>query len=111
VTKSFSLSDNPGLVPLLFNSITGGTHAVNGGDVTGSTTSIAFLLANSNQTAYAFFDDSGAGPDKDYDDMVVRIDFVVTPPVTPVPLPAALPLFASGLGAMGLFTWRRRRKA
>jgi hypothetical protein len=27
------------------------------------------------------------------------------------PLPAALPLFASGIGAMGLFGWRRKRKA
>jgi len=27
------------------------------------------------------------------------------------PLPAALPLFATGLGAMGLFGWRRKRKA
>lgn len=27
-----------------------------------------------------------------------------------VPLPAALPLFASGLGAMGLLAWRRKRK-
>lgn len=26
------------------------------------------------------------------------------------PLPAALPLFASGLGALGVLTWRRRRK-
>jgi hypothetical protein len=26
------------------------------------------------------------------------------------PLPAALPLFASGLGALGLFGWRRKRK-
>jgi hypothetical protein len=32
---------------------------------------------------------------------------------TPVatPLPAALPLFASGLGALGLFGWRRKRKS
>jgi CHRD domain len=29
----------------------------------------------------------------------------------PTPLPAALPLFATGLGAMGLFGWRRKRKA
>jgi len=30
--------------------------------------------------------------------------------VTPAtPLPAALPLFATGLGAMGLFGWRRKR--
>jgi hypothetical protein len=27
------------------------------------------------------------------------------------PLPTALPLFASGLGAIGLFGWRRKRKA
>ena len=27
------------------------------------------------------------------------------------PLPAALPLFASGLGALGLLTWPRKRKA
>jgi len=27
------------------------------------------------------------------------------------PVPAALPLFASGLGALGLFGWRRKRKA
>ena len=28
-----------------------------------------------------------------------------------VPLPAAFPLFATGLGALGLLGWRRRRKA
>ena len=31
--------------------------------------------------------------------------------VTAVPLPAALPLFAGGLGIMGLMGWRRKRKA
>ena len=30
--------------------------------------------------------------------------------VSTTPLPAALPLFATGLGAMGLFGWRRKRK-
>jgi hypothetical protein len=35
----------------------------------------------------------------------------VTPEVSTTPLPAALPLFAAGLGAMGLFGWRRKRKA
>ena len=28
-----------------------------------------------------------------------------------VPLPAALPLFPTGLGALGLLGWRRKRKA
>jgi hypothetical protein len=33
-------------------------------------------------------------------------------PVAPAtPLPAALPLFATGLGALGLLGWRRKRKA
>jgi hypothetical protein len=32
-------------------------------------------------------------------------------PVAATPLPAALPLFASGLGALGLFGWRRKKKA
>jgi hypothetical protein len=35
----------------------------------------------------------------------------VDPFVSPVPLPAALPLFAAGLGVMGLLGWRRKRKA
>ena len=34
----------------------------------------------------------------------------VTDPPSAAPLPAALPLFASGLGAMGLFGWWRKRK-
>lgn len=34
----------------------------------------------------------------------------VTDPVSQAPLPAALPLFASGLGGMGLFSWWRKRK-
>lgn len=31
--------------------------------------------------------------------------------VLPTPLPAALPLFATGLGALGLLGWRRKKKA
>ncbi len=37
----------------------------------------------------------------------VRVDFATSP----VPLPAALPLFAAGLGAMGIMGWRKKRKA
>jgi hypothetical protein len=35
---------------------------------------------------------------------------VTDPGVSQAPLPAALPLFASGLGGMGLFSWWRKRK-
>lgn len=43
-------------------------------------------------------------------DIVVMDDFIFGEPTNPVPLPAALPLFATGLGALGLLDWRRRRK-
>jgi len=32
-------------------------------------------------------------------------------PIDPVPLPAALPLFATGLVGLGLLGWRRKKKA
>ncbi|HEY2229969.1 MAG TPA: hypothetical protein VGI22_19955 [Xanthobacteraceae bacterium] len=35
---------------------------------------------------------------------------VTTTPLTTTPLPSALPLFAGGLAALGLFGWRRKRK-
>ena len=31
--------------------------------------------------------------------------------VSTIPLPGALPLFATGLGTLGLLSWRRKRKA
>jgi hypothetical protein len=36
--------------------------------------------------------------------------FDFTPPVAATPLPAALPLFATGIGGLGLLGWRRKRK-
>jgi hypothetical protein len=38
-------------------------------------------------------------------------NIVINGPTAATPLPAALPLFATGLGALGLLGWRRRRKA
>jgi hypothetical protein len=39
-----------------------------------------------------------------------EISFSASPEVATTPLPTALPLFASGLAAIGLFGWRRKRK-
>jgi hypothetical protein len=40
-----------------------------------------------------------------------RADGIVTVESTATPLPAALPLFATGLAALGMFGWRRKRKS
>jgi hypothetical protein len=40
-----------------------------------------------------------------------RIQFGFVTTVNPVPLPRTLPLFATGLGVMGLIVWRRKRMA
>jgi len=106
------LSVNSGVVPFLFRAITpGNLDAVNGGTIA-SGLQIAFARV-SDSIFYAFFDDGGAGPDADFDDMVVRItarDLGGGTQAT-TPLPATLPLFATGLGALGLFGLRRKRKA
>jgi hypothetical protein len=46
-----------------------------------------------------------------FEDAFRRVTSGSLAPVAPVPLPAALPLFATGLGALGLLAWRRKRKA
>jgi hypothetical protein len=49
------------------------------------------------------YNDPGS-TDRDYDDLMA------VGHISAVPLPGALPLFATGLGALGLFGWRRKRK-
>lgn len=73
----------------------GGFQNTNGG----LAPSIAFYVVDS-RTVYAFFDDGGAGTNRDFDDMVVKISIV--------PVPAAGLLL---LGSLGGFAALRRRKA
>lgn len=73
--------------------------------------SIGIIMALSLNSAFPQFHlirvaDLGFGTDRS---VIARsADFV---PVSEVPLLAALPLFATGLGALGLLGWRRKRKA
>ena len=107
------INPSGGYVPITFNSLnysSGNGEAINGGTIA-SDLEIAFAQVSST-VVYAFFDDGGAGPDRDFDDMVVRIQISDLPTsLGNAPLPAALPLFATGLGALGLLGWRRKRKA
>jgi len=43
-------------------------------------------------------------------DTGISTDLATFTPASTTPLPAALPLFATGLGALGLLGWRRKRK-
>ena len=54
--------------------------------------------------------DTGSGPYEQTGGDFGQLDYAPMS-VSATPLPAALPLFATGLGAMGLFCWRRKRKA
>jgi hypothetical protein len=118
LNSSFTLTNQTnGLVPFLFDSAGGGYSqtngtAVNGGPI-GKNVAIGFFINQSNpDIAYALLEDIWQGGDADFDDMVVQVQLgsSVTTNQFSTPLPAALPLFATGLGAMGLLGWRRKRK-
>jgi len=70
----------------------------------GAEPSLAFSkVYDGGSSMFAFFDDSGGRRDRDFDDMVVRID------VASVPLPAGLLLMGTGLAGFGAM--RRRKKS
>lgn len=68
-------------------------------------------LAAFGQRVWLWFDDGGANVDDNHDDMVISIAIRGGSVVTPVPVPAALPLLGLGLGVFGLMGLRRRRRA
>jgi len=73
-----------------------------------SSTSSTINTADYSNTAQLFFDFAEAGA---FFSAVSGHNYssaAIGPSATPVP--AALPLFASGLGALGLLGWRRKRK-
>jgi hypothetical protein len=61
----------------------------------------SFMVTGSGSDTLTFFETDGPG--------FMALDDVSLTAATP--LPAALPLFATGLGGLGLLGWRRKRKA
>ena len=85
----------------LIDLFSGETAVLSGsGSFAGSNTDGGFLQVILNATV-ATIDFSATGRGSDF--AVAGFE------VTPVPLPAALPLFAGGLGLLGLLGWRRKR--
>ena len=82
-----------------------------GGVANGSAlnTSPTFAIFGGQSSGYKYiigYDDVGAGPDRDFDDMVIGVNFTAAP----VPEPEIYAMLAVGLGLMG-FVGRRRKQA
>ncbi len=106
----YVLGSNPGAVPFLFDTVTGGNLAATNGGAVQSPLRIAFAKL-SDTVWYALFDDGGGGQDHDYDDMVLRITVSSAQLETsPTPLPGAIWLLGTVLaGGFGAGRWRKRK--
>ena len=63
----------------------------------------SYFLPGANSLVFSLFNDAPPA--------AFRAAVTVSADAAAVPIPAALPLFAAGLGAMGFMGWRRKRKA
>ena len=79
---------------------------IGGGDYFLIGTSYTGFAATSGILKFFYWDSNAS----DNTQSVAAITAIVSAPSFETPLPAALPLFASGLGVMGLLGWRRKRK-
>lgn len=108
-----TVSTGPGLLDFRFCSYSAGSSLVgcssNAQNDALSMSSFQSIALNiTDNTAWLFWDDSGAGPDDNHDDMIIKAVFT---PSTSVPEPGTLALFGLGLLAMGFAASRRQGKA
>jgi uncharacterized membrane protein len=71
---------------------------------------LGMLAGDSNSVALAI-NDAGQIAGWSFGPGQVHATLWVDPPALQTPLPATLPLFATGLGALGLLGWRRKKTA
>ena len=116
-TYSFSawMADWSGFLPkaglsVQINGSEFATMTAPGSEDTWSEMTGSFVATSSGAATLSFVETTSAFGGNDYglDDITLTTE---VSGVGTTPLPAALPLFASGLGAMSLFGWRRKRKA
>lgn len=91
-----------GTLNFSFNTSSPNISVVNGSATTTSPTFAIFAGGTSGYKWVLGYDDSGAGPDRDFDDMVIG--------VTVVPEPEAYGLALAGMGVVA-FAMRRSRRA
>ena len=121
-TGTITLSSAPSLTSQTDYTSAAVTFSIDGESFSGTANSVQFLDGNFRNatfseaigiTPFRFALDTTGGfifyYDNELEDAAGTITSTLAPTTTPVP--AALPLFASGLGAMGLLARRRKRKA
>lgn len=110
--------DNP--TPNAGNMVGGGTSTLAGIPVlweiedlaSAFTGNYSFTINGVGDTANFFtLFDGFAGLDSELAALEDGQTFGITATVSPIPVPAALPLLAGGLGMLGLMGWHRRRRA
>lgn len=79
--------------------------------LSGPPTTADFLAADGIGRFYFGYDDNGAGPDDNHDDMIISMEFFAhsVPGDPVVPEPATLAIWSIGLGVAGLVRLRRKK--
>jgi hypothetical protein len=101
-SQSFSWTDGSSSTYTNWSAGNPNTSNTSGCEANSSCYVYAALLTTTGTWQWA--DQSIDAPSLDY-------GFVLESAAIATPLPAALPLFATGLGAFGLLAWRRKRKS
>jgi hypothetical protein len=96
-------------IEVFWDNVSLGTYTGDG-NVSSAWTVFTLLVAGTGLDSLKF---AAVGTDDSYGGSLDFVSLNAAPPAetSATPLPAALPLFASGLGALGLVGWRRKRKA